>query len=94
MVITDNDVSRTDQARKLEKSGVITEIGHHNTTTFEQAEMIIASPGVPLDMPYLAKAAKKGIPIRGELDVAAAAHKGSHGGCDGYQRENHSNNPH
>ena len=71
VVITDSDASRAEQARELEKAGIITEIGFHDSATFDGAEMIIASPGVPLDMPHLAKAAQKGIPIRGELDVAA-----------------------
>ncbi len=71
VVITDIDATRAEQARKLEETGIITEIGFHDAASFDGAEMIIASPGVPLDMPHLARASQKGIPIRGELDVAA-----------------------
>ncbi len=71
VVVTDSDPSLADKARELESSGIVTEIGFHNAATFENAQMIIASPGVPLDMPHLKKAAQKRIPIRGELDVAA-----------------------
>ena len=71
VVITDSDASRADKGKELEASGIITEIGFHTAATFDGAEMIIASPGVPLNMPHLARAAQKGIPIRGELDVAA-----------------------
>ncbi len=71
VVITDSDADQAEKGRELERTGIITEIGFHDATTFDGAEMIVASPGVPLDMPHLARAAKKGIPIRGELDVAA-----------------------
>ena len=71
VVITDIDATRAEKGRELEKTGIITEIGFHDAATFDGAQMIIASPGVPLNMPHLARAAQKGIPIRGELDVAA-----------------------
>ena len=71
VVVTDLDATLADKARKLAALGIITEMGFHNADTFENARMIIASPGVPLDMPYLKKAVQKGIPVRGELDVAA-----------------------
>ena len=71
VVVTDRDVSLMEKGRELERLGIITEIGCHNDLTFDRAEMIIASPGIPLDMPHLKRASQRGIPIRGELDVAA-----------------------
>jgi len=71
VVVTDSDASLMEKGRELESLGIITEIGCHNATTFDQAQMIIASPGIPLDMPHLKRATQKGIPIRGELDAAA-----------------------
>ncbi|MFK5952187.1 MAG: UDP-N-acetylmuramoyl-L-alanine--D-glutamate ligase [Desulfobacterium sp.] len=69
--VTDSDASLMEKGRELEKLGIITEIGYHNDATFDRAQMIIASPGIPLNMPHLKRATQKGIPIRGELDVAA-----------------------
>jgi UDP-N-acetylmuramoylalanine--D-glutamate ligase len=71
VVVTDSDSSLAERGRELAKLGIITEIGFHNAATFDQARMIIASPGIPLDMPHLKRAAQMGIPIRGELDMAA-----------------------
>ncbi|WP_212637531.1 UDP-N-acetylmuramoyl-L-alanine--D-glutamate ligase [Desulfocicer vacuolatum] len=71
VVITDSDPNMKKKAKALEKMGITTEIGPHNATTFDRARMIIASPGIPLDMPHLKRAAQRKIPIRGELDVAA-----------------------
>ena len=39
----------------------------------ESSEMIVVSPGVPLDIPLLAAAIKKGVPVIGELEVAYQA---------------------
>ncbi len=55
----------------LEALGVKTETGFHNIATFENAQMIVASPGIPLDGKYFQRAIEKGIPIRGEMDIAA-----------------------
>ncbi|MBI1923114.1 UDP-N-acetylmuramoyl-L-alanine--D-glutamate ligase, partial [Candidatus Poribacteria bacterium] len=38
----------------------------------EKADRIVVSPGVPLDVPILLEARAKGIPIVGELEVAAS----------------------
>ena len=69
IVITDLDLSKKKDAQKFDTQGIKTEIGFHNSATFENAELIIVSPGVPLTIPELEKARKKGIPITGELDT-------------------------
>ncbi|MCP3901033.1 MAG: UDP-N-acetylmuramoyl-L-alanine--D-glutamate ligase, partial [Desulfobacteraceae bacterium] len=51
--------------------GIKTEIGFHDSATFENAELIVVSPGVPLTIPELEKAREKGIPITGELDTVS-----------------------
>ncbi len=55
----------------LEEAGVLTEIGGHSTRSFLQADLIVVSPGVPHDTPNLLSAAKKGIPVIGEMELAA-----------------------
>ena len=69
IVITDIDASKKEDAKIFQAQGIKTEIGFHDLTTFENAELIIVSPGVPLNIPELKKARKKGIPISGELDT-------------------------
>jgi UDP-N-acetylmuramoylalanine--D-glutamate ligase len=43
--------------------------GGHTVDFFLQADLILVSPGIPLDILPLAAARKKGIPIRGELEL-------------------------
>lgn len=47
------------------------ETGGHTSDFFDHADMIVPSPGVPLDVPVLEYARKKGIEIVGELALAA-----------------------
>jgi len=44
--------------------------GEHPEEIFDMADLIVVSPGVPLDIPPLMKAKAKGIPIIGELELA------------------------
>ncbi len=47
-------------------------LGRHSIRSIEQVDMVVVSPGVPLDIPILKKARSNGIPIVGELEVAAS----------------------
>jgi UDP-N-acetylmuramoylalanine--D-glutamate ligase len=47
-------------------------LGGHDSRCIENADLIVLSPGVPLDIPILNEARSKGIPIVGELEVAAS----------------------
>ncbi len=49
---------------------VKTVLGRHPEDIFLSADMVIISPGVPLDILPLSKAREKGIPIIGELELA------------------------
>lgn len=71
VIITDNDPKKKDAARALEALGIETEIGFHSIETFENAEMIVVSPGIPLNGEHFQKAIKNGVPIRGEMDIAS-----------------------
>ncbi|MCE2393652.1 UDP-N-acetylmuramoyl-L-alanine--D-glutamate ligase [Candidatus Poribacteria bacterium] len=44
----------------------------HDQRCIEKADLIVLSPGVPLDIPILQEAGSAGIPITGELEVAAS----------------------
>ena len=47
------------------------ELGGHVMTSFETADLIVMSPGVPLNMPEVARARAVGVPVIGELELAS-----------------------
>src|ERR1700761_1729424 len=51
------------------------ELGRHNNKTFHTAELIVVSPGVPLNIKPLEEAREKLIPITSEVELAAGAFK-------------------
>ena len=55
---------------RLRDQGVLVETGGHGAETLARAELIVASPGVPLDQPALAHAREAGIEMIGELELA------------------------
>lgn len=48
------------------------EFGKHNSKTFLAAEMIVVSPGVPLNIKVLDEAREKNIPITSEIEIAVS----------------------
>jgi UDP-N-acetylmuramoylalanine--D-glutamate ligase len=50
---------------------VALELGEHNVESFETADLIVLSPGVPIDMPEIVLAKAAGVPVIGELELAA-----------------------
>jgi len=71
VIATDNNPEKREATNSLEALGIKTEIGFHSIATFENAEMIVVSPGIPLDGEHFQRAIEKGIPIRGEMDIAS-----------------------
>ncbi|MDY6823688.1 MAG: UDP-N-acetylmuramoyl-L-alanine--D-glutamate ligase [Thermodesulfobacteriota bacterium] len=57
-----------DTAREMD---VAIETGGHQAETIVAADAILLSPGVPQTMPPLLEAAEKGIPVMGEMELAA-----------------------
>ncbi len=47
------------------------DLGGHNLELFRQADLIAISPGVPLNIEPLLEARKAGIPLLGEIEIAA-----------------------
>ncbi|MGD2124823.1 MAG: UDP-N-acetylmuramoyl-L-alanine--D-glutamate ligase, partial [Desulfobacteraceae bacterium] len=56
---------------KIRQLGAILETGAHREETFSNSDLIILSPGVPLDIAPLEAAREKGVPIMGEMELAA-----------------------
>ena len=61
---------------KLLDAGIIVETGGHGERTFRGQDLIVVSPGVPVDTPQLAQARGQGIPVIGEIELAARFLKG------------------
>ncbi len=57
-----------DSARAL---GCSLALAGHPSDIFSTADLIIVSPGVPLDLPQLTAAKSEGVPITGELELAS-----------------------
>ncbi|MBV9437762.1 MAG: UDP-N-acetylmuramoyl-L-alanine--D-glutamate ligase, partial [Acidobacteria bacterium] len=51
--------------------GIAVETGGHGERTFRDQDLIVVSPGVPSDLPQLVKARAQGIPVIGEIELAA-----------------------
>ena len=58
-------------AAELRASGVRLELGGHVAATFESAQLIVLSPGVPLELPELTRARTAGVKVIGELELAS-----------------------
>src|SRR5271165_3458630 len=56
--------------------GISVESGHHGERTFRDQDLIVISPGVPFDVPQLVQARALGIPVIGEVELAARYLKG------------------
>jgi UDP-N-acetylmuramoylalanine--D-glutamate ligase len=59
------------QGERLHDLGVHLETGGHRPETFERAQLIVTSPGVPLELPDLARAQGRGVPVVGEIELAS-----------------------
>jgi len=55
----------------LTQNGVELETGTHSSAFIQGADLVVPGPGVPLDLPVLDAAREQGIPIYGELALAA-----------------------
>jgi len=60
-----------DAIRQLEPIGVNLEFGAHRPETLTETELIVLSPGVPHTIAPLAAARQQGVPVIGEMELAA-----------------------
>ncbi len=56
--------------------GISVETGQHSERTFRDQDLIVVSPGVPVDVPQLVAARGRNIPVIGEVELAAHFFKG------------------
>jgi UDP-N-acetylmuramoylalanine--D-glutamate ligase len=60
----------------LLEEGIAVEAGGHGLLTFRRQDLIVVSPGVPLDTPELVQVNTFGLPIIGEVELASRYLKG------------------
>jgi len=68
---SNKEQKQNNEVRSLIEFGVHLEIGYHTQESFEQADMIILSPGVPHTIAPVIKAKEKGISVIGEIEMAS-----------------------
>ena len=70
-VVTLSDVRDTiDAGDRLRAAGVRLELGGHQPETFAGAELVVVSPGVPVEQPVFDVAREAGAEVIGELELA------------------------
>ena len=79
-LVTVSDVRSAEALAKdipaLLEEGIMVEAGGHGLLTFRRQDLIVVSPGVPLNTPELAQVRSFGLPVIGELELAARFLKG------------------
>lgn len=60
----------------LLEAGIMVESGGHGLLTFRRQDLIVISPGVPLDTPEVKQVIGYGMPVIGELELASRFLKG------------------
>jgi UDP-N-acetylmuramoylalanine--D-glutamate ligase len=56
---------------QLVEEGIAVEAGSHGLLTFRRQDLIVVSPGVPMDVPELKMVRALGMPVLGELELGA-----------------------
>ena len=79
--VTVSDARSTEALAKeipaLLEAGVMVESGGHGVLTFRRQDLIVVSPGVPLSTPEVQQSLRFGVPIIGEVELAAQALQGN-----------------
>ena len=74
-VVTVTDMAKEDELGDsvaiIRGLGINMELGSHENSTFENADLIVLSPGVPHAIPQIQRAKDKGIDVIGEIELAS-----------------------
>ena len=78
--VTVSDTKAEEQLRQeipaLLDKGITVESGGHGERTFRDQDLIVLSPGVPVDVPLVGQARARGVPVIGEIELASRFLKG------------------
>ncbi len=64
------------ERERLASLGVEVEAGGNRPETFSEADLVVLSPGVSVDQPFVAAARRAGVPVIGEVELASRWLKG------------------
>ena len=85
--VTVSDSKSEDQLREeipaLLDRGIVVETGKHGERTFRDQDLIVVSPGVPVDVQPLQNARRLKIPVIGEIELASQSLEGNIVGITG-----------
>lgn len=71
VTLSDNrSADRLNSLDELHRLGVALDLGGHSHSLFTAADLVVVSPGVPLDVPVLEACRKQGVEILGEVEIA------------------------
>ena len=71
VTLSDNrSADRFGNLEELKKSGVKLDLDGHTHALFSVADLVVVSPGVPLDIPVLEACRKQGVTVLGEVEIA------------------------
>ena len=59
------------ESNQLRDARVALELSAQRLETFTTADLLVVSPGIPLDQPQIAAAREAGVPIMGEIELAS-----------------------
>jgi UDP-N-acetylmuramoylalanine--D-glutamate ligase len=68
---TRSSVALAGEIPGLLEAGIMVEAGGHGLLTFRRQDLIVVSPGVPLDTPEVKQVMAFGLPVIGELELAS-----------------------
>ncbi|MCL2171938.1 MAG: Mur ligase family protein, partial [Defluviitaleaceae bacterium] len=72
-IVTLQDINESPNfGENFDPAGYNTYFGKNPDDILENFDMLVVSPGVPTGLPFFAKAQKLGIPLIGEMELAAA----------------------
>lgn len=71
VALSDNRAAEfLDNLDDLAQSGIKMDLGGHTPELFTTAELVVTSPGVPLDIPIVELCHQHGVPVLGEVEIA------------------------
>ncbi len=68
---TRSAVALANEIPALLEAGIMVESGGHGLLTFRRQDLIVVSPGVPMDTPEVKQVVAFGLPVIGELELAS-----------------------
>ena len=71
MVTLSDQKSSIEDAERMQGMGVNLKLGSNDSDALERADLVVTSPGVPLELPSLVAARDRGVPVIGELELAS-----------------------